>query len=381
MKKFNLRISSLIQAPKTATTSQGSTYTGYAKLIDFVSAHKSLGEDLYEVNVRKTLYEKVKVQKNPVFLGISRTLINIYNGIESPDCFIDKCIGVSLMCDSLNFNLNTYEVILTEDYHGVGNGQQTINISDITNNKYPISDDVYIRVQIMVGKSEKECTSACTALNTSNKLSQKDIISKDWDPIAKQLKKIGYTLLSKTDKSIPKQLPRNVINLMSENFYNFLNAYHCETPWITGDETIKRGLNGGSGFNVGLVSVQSLLEVDNLKNQLDIWFMNNISNYDTTIFDSTRTGYIKNVIVTAYKKYFNKSNMSLSKFIHICFDDIYRNQIVVEYNRTKRQLKSNFFSGNQSNCNSMLNSIEKEIDNQNLIKEIEMLKSKLLVKS
>ena len=57
------------------------------------------------------------------------------------------------------------------------------------------------------------------------------------------------------------------------------------------------------------------------------------------------------------------------------------NQIVVEYNRTKRQLKSNFFSGNQSNCNSMLNSIEKEIDNQNLIKEIEMLKSKLLVKS
>jgi hypothetical protein len=55
MKKFNLRISSLIQAPKTATTSQGSTYTGYAKLIDFVSAHKSLGEDLYEVNVRKTL--------------------------------------------------------------------------------------------------------------------------------------------------------------------------------------------------------------------------------------------------------------------------------------------------------------------------------------
>lgn len=373
MKKFNLRISSLIQAPKKDKTSQGSTYTGYAKLIDFVSAHKTLGENLYEVNVRKTLYDKVKTKRNPVFIGISKTLINIYNGALTPDCFIDRCIGVSLMCDSLNYNLESYEVTLTESFHGVGNGQQTITISDIINNKYPISDDIYIRVQIMVGKSQEECTSACTALNTSNKLSQKDIISKDWDPIALQLKKLGYILLSKTDKSIPKVLPPNVINLMSENFYNFLNAYHCETPWVTGDETIKKG------FNVGLVSAQSLLEVANLKNHLDTWFTNNINNYDTSMFDSTRTGYIKNVIITAYKQYFRKSHMNLTDFINMCFNDIYETQIKVEYNRTKRQLKPNFFSGNRTNCDSMLKSIEKEIEKQSLLKEIDLLRSKLVV--
>lgn len=373
MKKFNLRISSLIQAPKQVATSQGSTYSGYAKLIDFVSAHKTLGEDLYEVNVRKTLYGPHIKKDNPVFKGISKTLIDIYNGVLTPDCFIDRCIGVSLMCESLSSNLESYEVTLTENYHGVGNGQQTITISDIINNKYPISEDIYIRVQIMVGKSQDECTSACTALNTSNKLSQKDIISKDWNPIALQLKKLGYVLLSKTDKSIPKILPPNVINLMSENFYNFLNAYHCETPWITGDETIKKG------FNVSLVSVQSLLEVAYLKNQLDNWFSNNINNYDTTIFDSTRTGYIKNVIITAYKKYFKKSNLSITDFIHLCFDDIYQNQILVEFNRTKKQLKSSFFSGNQTNCDTMLKSIEKELEKQSLLREIELLKSKLLV--
>jgi hypothetical protein len=369
MKKFNLRITSLLQAPKKVASSKGSTYTGYAKLVDFISAHKLLGENLYEVNVRKTLYNPECLKKdNPVYKGISETLINIYNGKESPDCFIDRNIGVSLMCDSLNFNLETYEVVLTESYHGVGNGQQTITVSDIINNEYPISEDIYVRVQIMVGKSEKECSIACNGLNTSNKLSQKDIISNDWKPIETQLKKLGYKLLSKTDKSVPKELPQNVINLMADNFYNFLNAYHCETPWVTGDETIKKG------FNVSLVSVQSLLEVAHLKNELDIWFANNMSSYNTTIFDASRTGYIKNVIITAYKLYFSKSNMTIPQFIHMCFNSIYKNQLYVEYNRTQKQIKSSFFSGNRNNCEKMLGDIEKQI----LLIEIESLKSKLI---
>jgi hypothetical protein len=70
--------------------------------------------------------------------------------------------------------------------------------------------------------------------NNSNKITQKDIISNDWTFLSDELFDIGYILHYKRDAIVPKG--DNVINIYETGFYNILNSYHTEKPWITGNE-------------------------------------------------------------------------------------------------------------------------------------------------
>lgn len=345
MNRFNLE-ASLLQTPKNGT---GDTYIGYVKLADLIAAQNQIGKDIYSVNVRGCLFTgKSPDRKNRVFKGISETLIGISNGKISPNTFLNSNQGCLLMCESIKGDLKNYEVTISQLYHGIGNGQQTISVASFINNKYPISPDVKILIKIMVGYSSEECYSACESNNNSTKISLKNIISNNWEPISKQLIKLGYILHYKQDKIIPKS--DNLINIWERNFYNFLNAYHCETPWISGDKTIS------NGFDVSQVSVKSLLDVFMIKIKIDNWFSTNINNYDVSLFDVSRTGYIGNILVTAYKKYYDKS-MSTDDFIKLCFDDVIYPTIISQ----NKRVNSSFFT-TESNCKFILNDIQNKME-------------------
>lgn len=345
MKKFNLE-ASLIQAPKNGT---GETYIGYVKLDDLITAQNQIGKDLYSVNVRGSLFTgKSPDSKNRVFRGITETLINISKGELSPNTFLNGNQGCLLMCESIQGDLKKYEITISEIYHGIGNGQQTISVASFVNKKFPIRKDVSIPIKIMVGYTPEECYSACEYNNTSNKISLKNIISNDWEPISKQLLRLGYILHYKQDKVIVKS--ENLINIWERNFYNFLNAYHCETPWISGDKTIS------NGFNISQVSVKSLLDVVLIKSKIDDWFSKNIKKFDTSLFDADRTGYIGNIIVTAYKKYYDGS-MSVDDFIKLCFVDVIYPTIISQ----NKRVNSSFFT-TESNCKFILNDIKNKVE-------------------
>jgi len=345
MNKFNLE-ASLLQTPKNGT---GITYIGYVKLADLISAQNQIGKDIYSVNVRGCLFTgKSSDRKNRVFKGISESLIGISKGEVSPNIFLNSNQGCLLMCESIKGDLKNYEITISQLYHGIGNGQQTISVASFVNNKFPISSDVNIPIKIMVGYSSEECYSACEYNNTSNKISLKNIISNNWEPISKQLLKFGYILHYKQDKIIPKS--DKLINIWDRNFYNFLNAYHCETPWVSGDKTIS------NGFDVSQVSVKSLLDVVLIKSKIDKWFSTNIKQFDTSLFDAERTGYIGNIIVTAYKNYYDKS-MSVDDFIKLCFEDVIYQTIVSQ----NKRVNSSFFT-TESNCKFILNDIQNKIE-------------------
>ena len=77
MYKFNLRAQSLTLVSSNETQT---TYQAVVNLKDLVNANDTIGKDLYEANVRGTLFTgKTPDKKNPTYSGISKTLIDIYN--------------------------------------------------------------------------------------------------------------------------------------------------------------------------------------------------------------------------------------------------------------------------------------------------------------
>lgn len=354
MRKFQIEVKNLTLE---GTTKYGAkTYTASVRLIDLINANNQLGQSLYSVNVRGRLFTgKVPDRKNKTFQGIEETLTNIHNGIDEPVEFLNNNTGSLLICNSLNqLDENKYEVILIGNSNGIGNGQQTITISSFINNKLPISDDVYILVKIMIGYPVHKCYNSCKSNNTSNKISQKNIISNGWVNVANDLKQLGYDLYYQQTKNIPK-LP-NVINIYESGFYNILNAYQTKQPWITGDKV-------ANNIDINLLNANSVIEVFNLKKQIDNWFKLNLNPdntpYDLSFFDSTRTGYIKNIIIAAYqngyKNILTQINSShMDEFFKISFEVIYG------ILQLKGTVRSNFFT-NKDNCENLMTRIDTEI--------------------
>lgn len=355
MRKFQIEVKSLTLVGSTKYGAK--TYMASVKLIDLIKANDQLGESLYSVNVRGKLFSgKVPDKKNKTYQGIEETLTNIHNGIDEPVEFLNNNTGSLLICDSLNqLEENNYEVTLLGNSNGIGNGQQTITISSFINNKFPISDDVYILVKIMIGYPVDKCHNSCKSNNTSNKITQKNIISNGWVSVAENLKLLGYDLYYHQSKDIPKG--ERIINIYESGFYNMLNAYQTKKPWITGDKV-------ADNLDISLLTANSVLDIFNLKRQIDSWFKINLNpnntQYNLSYFDSTRTGYIKNIIIASYQdsyknilKELNPSSY-MDEFFKISFDVIY------DILKLKGNVKSSFFT-NKDNCENMMIRLDSKI--------------------
>ena len=327
----------------------GITYTGFVRLADLVSAHKIHGKQLYEGNIRGQLASThSQILKNPACKSILETLEEIHNGKLETTTFFNGNQGCLIMCESLSVSSDTYIAEIKHDYQGIGNGQQTINTSSFFSNKTNINPDILIPIKIMVGYSKKDLQSACTRNNTSTKVSQKSVISNDWSTISKQLSKIGLTLVYKVDAVKPKKSVGRIINLHEKNYYNILNSYFNETPWITGNQVIDE-------FRVDSVKIEELLKLDDFKIELVKWFNQNLQNYDITLFDYKRIGYIQNLIVLAFKKYYDGS-ISTSEFIELCFDK----SIYPAIKREGRRVEHTYFL-NRTNIENLLDNIESKL--------------------
>jgi hypothetical protein len=328
---------------------KGVTYTGFVRLADLVSAHKIHGRELYEGNVRGQLASThSQILKNSSCRSILETLQDIHAEKIDSTTFFNGNQGCLIMCDSLSVSGDTYIVDIKHDYQGIGNGQQTINTAYFFSNKSNINPDILIPIKVMAGYSKKDFQSACVRNNTSTKVSQKNVISNDWSNIAKQLIKIGVTLVYKVDAVKPKKSKGRIINTNEKNYYNILNSYFNETPWITGDQVIKE-------FDIHSVTIEELLKLDNFKIELVKWFNQNLQNYDTTLFDSGRIGCIQNLIVLAFKKYYD-GTISTSEFIELCFDK----SIYPAIKREGKRVEHTYFL-NRTNIENLIDNIESKI--------------------
>lgn len=341
MNKFKLRVKSLTQVSCNGTKE---TYLAVVDLRDLIDANNKIGSQLYTVNVRGKLFSGKKPdRKNPVYIGIENTLIDIYNDNKLAPDFLNNNNGCLLICDSIETSSpNKYEITINQPYHGIGNGQQTISIASFINNKYPVSNGVYVVVKIMVGYDSVECFAACDANNNSNKVTKKDLKSNDWTFLSNELFDMGYTLHHKRDAIIPKG--DNIINIYETGFYNILNSYHTEKPWITGNEVTNI-------LDINTLTTDIILEVFNIKKNIDNWFKMNLYKYDDSKFDSKRTGYIKNIMITAYKNYYTTEIsrlISIDDFFTISFDIIF-NEIQSE----KKKVDSSYFT-KQLNCETLI---------------------------
>jgi len=347
---MKIKFMGALHASPNKNPEKGITYTGHLKLADLVSAHKNHGKDLYRGNVRETLASTyAQIKKNKVTDGIYRTLEKINSGELDPIVFFNGHQGCLIMCESLSISDGEYVAEIKHDYQGIGNGQQSVNAAYFFSNRNEISDDIIIQAKVMVGYSKKDFQESCNRNNTSNRISQKSVISNDWTDISNELKSMGITLIYKTGGVKPKRSAGRIINIQEKNYYNFLNAYFVKTPWITGDETIRQG------FSVDSVTVSELIKLDNFKTQLVNWFDNNLKNYDTDLFDYKRIGYIQNSIVTAFKQYYD-GNLSESDFIKICFDKT----IYPAIKREGRRVDCSYFT-NETNVKNILDNIESKL--------------------
>jgi hypothetical protein len=348
MSKFKLRAQTLTQV---SCNGAKETYVAVVDLRDLVDANNKLGRELYTVNVRSKLFSgKRPDRKNKVYSGIEDTLINIYNDNSLAGDFLNNNNGCLLICDSIStLSPNKYEIEINKDCHGIGNGQQTVSVASFVNNKYPIPNGVYVLIKIMVGYDTNECFTACEANNNSNKVTKKDLISNDWTLLSDELFDMGYTLHYKRDAVVPKG--DNVINIYETGFYNILNSYHTEKPWITGNEVTNI-------LDINTLTTDVILDVFDIKRRIDNWFKMNLYKYDDSKFDSKRTGYIKNIMVTSYKKYYTleiSRLISIDEFFTTSFDTIF-NEIQSE----KKKVDSSYFT-KQTNCEILIKLIRLSI--------------------
>jgi hypothetical protein len=356
MKKFKLKFHSIVEIPSNST--KGRSYSAVVQLKQLVDTHKMFNGQIYDVNVRGLLTNSKNSKKNKVHVGINDTLVSISNGSLDSINFYNRNGGGLLICGSINeIQNNEYEIILSERYHGFGNGQQTISISSFVDNKFPISDDVYIQLQIMVGYDEDDSYNSCSSHNTSNKIGNKDTISNDWNDMKDELDKLGYILNNKKDITIAGD---NVINLWSQNYYNIINAYFNETPWVTASEAIENF----EGNVIDFISPSDMISVFELSKEIDNWFDINYKSYhDNNFYDTGRPGYAKNVLVLAYKRYYNQykdiTNDSSYGFFKLFMDNVWK----IAKSGDKK-LDSQYY-GSKSNCNTIFSNIENELNSMN----------------
>lgn len=270
-----------------------------ANMLSLIQAKRENQEKLFSVNVRGDLFNIKTIRKNPVANSIKETIIQIMENKIEPNSFYWRNQGGIMFAKSItDIGDGYYEVEMTEEYHGIGNGQQTISLSDYFSNKYEIHKDIEMPMRILIGFSEKECREMCKTNNTSNKITTKDVISNDWSTIAKEWQELnGTNLIYKRDGQKIKTTEKDII-LFETNYYNMVSSYHTQKPWIAGNAITS--VFGPSDTNA--TKMNECNEVINLFNE---WFENNEDwkEYYPILKPTVSEGYVKNFMLALYVRF------------------------------------------------------------------------------
>ena len=292
MKKFKVRMTSVVE--RLVEGQKQKWLTCEVSLSSLIEAKRKLGKELFSVNVRGCLSNNKPTsqeRKKPVFRGIMSTMNKIRENPQKGYLLTMGNNGCTIMCESIErISGDIYEITLTHDYHGIGNGQQTIYITEWIDTNYPISSDVTIICRMSVGLSEDECNHICMANNTSNKIDKKDIKSIEWKRISTELKTLGITFNYKKEKE-----GQYDINIFADNYYNMIGAYFSNKPWVNGQEV-------ADIIKLYNISGKEMIEMDRVKKIIDDWFETNSNEVKKhgNKMDTTRLGYLKNIMISLY---------------------------------------------------------------------------------
>lgn len=302
-------------------------YGGYLD-ISFINNTK-VDKGLFMNNVRDTTFDKGLslsfLNKNKAFKGVYSTLERIESG-ESPTLMYELNQGGSLMCESIKptGNPDEYEITLIQDYHGFGNGQQTLSTAWFFRDKTKkdIKTNTLIFFKFLESYNKEKSQEICIANNTNVKINNLDLISNSWNDIAKELSNMGIYLKHKSNKTkdITNKSQR-VIDLTDDNFYNIINAYHKEQPWKSGQEIIDESLLEGMTPDI-------LIKIDDLRIEFNKWFLENLQTFkdirseNENKFSTLREkGISRSLFFACHKKYYDTSGILTTKeFFDICLE-------------------------------------------------------------
>jgi hypothetical protein len=310
-------------------------------LSSLIEAKRNLGKELFSVNVRGCLSNSKPTsqeRKKPVFRGIMSTMDMIRENPQKGYLLTMGNNGCTIMCDSIErISGDIYEITLTHDYHGIGNGQQTTYIAECLDTNYPISSDVTIICRMAVGLSEEDCNHICIANNTSNKIDKKDIKSIDWKRISTELKTLGITFNYKKEKE-----GQYDINIFADNYYNMIGAYFTNKPWVNGQEV-------ADIIKPNNISGKEMIEMNRVKNIIDGWFQANSNEVKkhSNKMDTTRMGYLKNIMISLYTDVKIQARVKpyIKKYGDVKFFELIFKVVIntIEENETTK-VSSNYFN-------------------------------------
>ena len=300
-------------------------YGGYLD-ISFINNTK-VDKGLFMNNVRDTTFDNglslSVLNKNKAFKGVYSTLERIESG-ESPTLMYELNQGGSLMCESIKPTGNTdeYEITLIQDYHGVGNGQQTLSTAWYfkEKNKKEIKNNTLIFFKFLESYGKEKSQEICIANNTNVKINNLDLISNSWNDISNALNNMGIYLKHKANKSkVITNNSQRVIDLTDDNFYNIMNAYHKLQPWKSGQEIIDESLLEGITANI-------LIEIDDLRIEFNKWYLDNLQRFKGIRKENEKKfsvlrerGISRSFFFACYKLHYDPI-LTIEKFFDICLE-------------------------------------------------------------
>ena len=292
--KFNVRLTHVDLRSEVVNGVEKKWMTCEVSVLSLIEAKRKIGKELFAVNVRGALSNNKPTsveRKKPVFSGIMNSMKGVREKPGTKFMFTLKNNGCTILCDSIErISDDIYEITLTTDYHGIGNGQQTTYIIEWIDSNIPVDSGVTILTKIIVGFTEEECIDICKANNTNNKIDKKDIKSVEWKRIDKELKTLGISFNYKKEKG-----GKYDINIFDNNYYNMICAYFTNRPWVNGE-------NVTENINLDNITGRDIIEMDRVKKVIDGWFEANdmdIKKHDDKM-DTTRLGYLKNIMISTY---------------------------------------------------------------------------------
>lgn len=366
--KFNVRLTHVDLRSEVVNGVEKKWMTCEVSVLSLIEAKRKIGKELFAVNVRGALSNNKPTsteRKKPVFSGITNSMTRIREKPGTGFMFTLKNNGCTILCDSIEkISDDIYEITLTTDYHGIGNGQQTTYIIEWIDSNFPVDSGVNILTKIIIGFTEDECIEICKANNISNKIDKKDIKSVEWKRIGGELKTLGVSFNYKKEKG-----GKYDINIFDHNYYNMIAAYFTNKPWINGE-------NVTEGINLSDISGIDIIEMDRVKKVIDGWFEAN----DTDVkkhsdkMDTTRLGYLKNIMISTYTDDTLQETVKpfIKKYGDIRFFELMFWVVIdtLEDNETTK-VSANYFN------KKIYNSLRKSLKSEILELELNMAKSKM----
>ncbi len=287
----------------------------YSGLLDLsfinYTKRKDSHPNYFNNNVRGTSFDmqatKSKVLQNKTIKGIYETLDKISEG-EDPIIMFEMNQGGSLMCahiEKIENKNDEYQIIFSNEFHGIGNGQQTISTAYYwkeKNENKNIKPGTLVQFKFFVGYSKEKNNLICVANNTNKPVKNSDLISNDWKEIAEELKEKGIFLIDKKTKTVDTpDGTTQTINLHKDSFLTNLIPSYLGSPWRVGEPNVENDVTER-------ICADDIVEIEKLRDEFDSWFEN-------------KKAHLK----YKYADYFNAHHLSVKSSLRNLFVGLYNN--------------------------------------------------------